>query len=60
MYSKRHALVLGLAAGIVGLAQAEPPKPQKPSVQWATNWEAAVEEAKARNVPIFVSFHMDN
>lgn len=54
------AALSGLAVGLFGLASASPPPPNKPSVQWAKTWKEAVEEAKARNVPIFVSFHMDN
>jgi len=50
------AVATGLTAA--GLAQAGPG--DKPTVQWANSWEEAVEEATARNVPIFVSFHMDN
>ncbi len=47
----------GFAAGLAGLAQAGPGA--KPTIQWASSWEEAVEEATARNVPIFVSFHQD-
>ena len=54
----RTAVLGGLAVGLAGLAHAAPAN--KPAVQWAKSWEEAVEEAKARNVPIFVSFHMDN
>jgi hypothetical protein len=55
----RAALLGGLAVGLAGLAGATPPE-ERPTINWATSWEAAVEEATARNVPIFVSFHMDN
>jgi hypothetical protein len=27
--------------------------------RWAVSWEAALQEAKERNVPIIVSFHQD-
>jgi hypothetical protein len=52
----RAVLAGGLAVGLLGLAGAQP---EKPSVRWADSWEAAIEEATARNVPIFVSFHKD-
>ncbi len=62
MRTATMAVLTGLTVlGLAGMAHAGPPPPSnKPSVQWASSWEAAVEEAKARNVPIFVSFHMDN
>lgn len=46
----------GLAVGLIGLVGAQP---ERPSVRWADSWDAAVKEAQARNVPIFVSFHKD-
>ena len=33
--------------------------PEKVSVPWADSWDAAVKEASARNLPIFISFHQD-
>lgn len=54
----RAALLGGLAVGLAGLAVGAPPE-ERPSINWATSWEAAVEEATARNVPIFVTFHKD-
>jgi hypothetical protein len=53
------ALALGLVASFTGTALAAPGDPNRPSVQWANSWKEAVEEASARNVPIFVSFHQD-
>ena len=55
----RAALLGGLALGLAGLAGGNPPGEERPSVNWATSWEAAVEEATARKVPIFVTFHKD-
>ncbi|MCW8141239.1 MAG: hypothetical protein KIT58_20245 [Planctomycetota bacterium] len=56
----RVGLLGGLAAaglaGAVGMAGAAD---ERPTINWATSWEAAVEEATARNVPIFVTFHKD-
>ena len=49
-------LMLALGSGP---ASAAPPGDERPTLQWAKSWEAAVEEATARNVPIFVSFHKD-
>lgn len=37
------------------LADAKP----RPEPRWALTWEAAIAEAKERNVPIIVSFHQD-
>jgi hypothetical protein len=54
----RAALLGGLAIGMAGLAGATPPE-ERPCINWASSWEAAVEEATARHVPIFVSFHKD-
>jgi len=46
-------LALALGGGTVGAA------PDRPTIQWANSWQEAVEEATARDVPIFVSFHKD-
>ena len=43
------ALVLGMA----GLAEAQ-------HLDWAKDWDEAVAEATARNVPMFVVFSKDN
>lgn len=55
--SARAALMVAVGVGLLGPAQAVP---DKPSVNWARSWEEAVEEATARNVPIFVTFHQDH
>ena len=52
-------VALGVALALTGTANAEPGDPNRPSVKWAKSWKEAVEEASARNVPIFVSFHKD-
>ena len=57
MRSIRAAALGGLAVGLLGTAHAGPGA--KPTVEWAKSWNEAVEEATARNVPIFVSFHKD-
>jgi hypothetical protein len=48
------------AAILVGLPvlAGGPPAP-RPEPRWALNWDAALTEAKERNVPIFISFHQD-
>lgn len=59
--SNARATAGGLAVallGVIGLADASPPE-DRPSIQWATSWEAAKAEAQARHVPIFVTFHKD-
>ena len=56
---RRIALVALLAAGFVaaaGTASAQKPK-LKPTVTFASTWEAAVEEARLLNVPIVVHSH---
>ncbi len=47
------AALAGAALTTVGAA------PGQPTVRWAKSWEAAVAEATARDVPIFVTFHKD-
>ena len=54
----KAAALSALATGSVGLAVAGPGQ-EKPQIQWVKSWEAAVKEASARNVPIFVTFHKD-
>lgn len=49
-------VTLALGSGPAGAA---PPGDSRPTIQWANSWQEAVEEATARNVPIFVSFHKD-
>lgn len=44
---------IALLAG-AGLAGADD------SIQWATDWDAAVKEARARNVPIVIAVHGDH
>lgn len=59
MRTKTRATLLGgLAIGLAGLAGATPPE-ERPCINWAMSWEAAVAEATARHVPIFATFHKD-
>jgi hypothetical protein len=53
----RPILVALSTLTIAGLASASPPN--TPIIQWAESWQAAVEEAKERNVPILITFHTD-
>jgi hypothetical protein len=60
---KRNALflaaaALALSAAGVEVVLAADAKP-RPEPRWASSWEAALAEAKERNVPIIVSFHQD-
>lgn len=34
--------------------------PNEASIRWAPSWSAAIEEAKARNVPVLVVFGKDH
>jgi hypothetical protein len=57
----RRQVRTALAGGLVlGLASVVGAAPGAQRVQWAESWEKAKEEAEARNVPIYISFHMDN
>lgn len=40
-------------------AAARPALAGGPQCRWAHSWEEALAEAKARNVPIHVTFHKD-
>lgn len=53
------ALALGAAALAALPAAAGNPGPARPEPRWALSWDAALAEAKERNVPIFISFHQD-
>jgi hypothetical protein len=61
---KLHAsLVLALAMSAAAHAQGakQGPKPADPDgVVWVGNWDEALKEAKARNVPIHFALHKDN
>lgn len=49
-----------LPIGFAGRATAQAPQQQGAQVGWAESWEAAVGEARARNCPIFITFHQDH
>jgi hypothetical protein len=53
---RQTILTAGVLALIAGAGGAGKPK-IKPSVTYATTWEAAIEEAKKLNVPIVVHSH---
>jgi len=52
----KRVLILIAAAAVCAAPGAAKDKP-KPSVVYAKSWDAAVEEAKALNVPIVVHSH---
>lgn len=56
------AAVLLIAAAVQDRGgKQEQPKPAAPDgIIWTGNWEEAVAEAKARNVPIMFTAHKDN
>jgi hypothetical protein len=54
---KKTVLVAGLMMLVAGAALAADPK--GPSIEWRHSWAEACEEAKVRNVPVFVTFHKD-
>ncbi|RMG18609.1 MAG: hypothetical protein D6731_01650 [Planctomycetota bacterium] len=58
MQKRTVAATLAVACAS-SLAWGAPGDPYRPSVRWASSWKEAVEEATARNVPIFVTFHQD-
>ncbi len=54
------ALAAAAAAALAaGPALAGPDARPRFDPPWAKSWEAALAEAKERNVPILVSFHQD-
>ena len=53
------SVVLGAAViAALPVVAGGPPGP-RPEPRWARSWDAALAEAKERNVPIFISFHQD-
>ena len=48
--------VLAAVLGLVSLAAAGKEK-EKEGLRWAPTWQVAVEEARARNVPIVIHRH---
>ena len=56
----KTAFTLALAAlAAAGFRQQAKPAPAD-GIVWIGDWEEASREAKARNVPIHVTFHKDN
>jgi hypothetical protein len=52
-------LALGAAILASGAASAGGAPQAKPEPRWALTWDAAMAEAKERNVPIYIAFHQD-
>ena len=53
------ALALGLLALVAAAPGSGADAKQRPEPRWALTWEAALKEAKERNVPIYAAFHQD-
>lgn len=51
------ALLLPMAAA---QARAERIEKRDPGMRWFTDLDQAIEEAKARNIPLFVAYHKDH
>ena len=62
----RHffSIVAVLCMAATAVAQAKKPEQAKPAdpdgIAWVGNWDEALKEAKARNVPIHFGLHKDN
>ena len=55
----KQALILGVAlSAAAGFQQAKPAAPD--GIAWVGDWDEAVKEAKARNVPIHFTLHKDD
>jgi len=62
---KRTALALLFVCAAAGAAQAQSKKKEMAwtpgqGIDWQGDWDLAVKEATARNVPIHVAVHKDN
>ena len=60
---KHAVLVLIAVCAASGAAQAQSKKKEwtpGQGIDWKNDWDAAVEEAAARNVPIHIAIHKDN
>jgi hypothetical protein len=60
---RTHAVrTLALLALLMPFASAHAAKAEKrePGMRWVTDLEAAIAEAKDRNIPLFVAVHKDN
>ena len=56
--AKRIGFACAVAAFLVAASFTTQAGSREP--RWAHSWQSALEEAKVRNVPIFVSFHQDH
>jgi hypothetical protein len=61
---KRAFVAMAILLASAGLAQAQGGKTKGPlpgqGIDWQGDWDAAVKEATARNVPIMFTVHKDN
>ena len=60
---KRAVLALAMVCAAAGAVHAQGKKKEMApgqGIDWQGDWEAAVAEATARNVPIHIAIHKDN
>jgi hypothetical protein len=60
---KRAALAIMMVCAAAGAAQAQGKKKEMlpgQGIDWQGDWDAALKEATARNVPIHFALHKDN
>ena len=61
---RQTATALAVLALLLPMAssQAKPGKVEKrdPGMRWVEDLDEAIEEAKARNIPLWVAYHKDN
>ena len=53
------ALALAVVTMVTAPIVAAGPDQQRPEPKWALSWEAALQESKERNVPIYLAYHQD-
>ncbi|MHC4469382.1 MAG: hypothetical protein ACYTDY_10285 [Planctomycetota bacterium] len=59
---KRAAYSLALLAILLPMAAEAKPKVgrREPGMRWVSDLDAAIQEAKDRNIPLFVALHKDH
>jgi hypothetical protein len=60
---RRTLIALAMVFAAAGAAQAQGKKKDMlpgQGIDWQGDWEAAIKEATARNVPIHIAVHKDN
>ena len=58
----RTPYALALLALLIPLAAEARPKVEKrePGMRWVTDLDAAIQEAKDRNIPLWIAYHKDH